>query len=135
MLGSLEMQRSECEELLRAGVVGRVSVCTPTGPHIAPVAYAVIDDMIMFRTSTYSVLGTHGRNAVLAFEVDRFDDQARGWSVLATGRGEVITSEELLDQVREVWPMRPWSVGMRHLVMGVPSTVLLGTRTGRSDPA
>ncbi len=129
MLGSTKMAREECELLLRSDVVGRVAMCTPTGPHVAAVAYAVLDGMIVFRASTFSVLGTHGRDAVLAFEVDGFNEQARGWSVEATGRCEVVTSAQTLAHIAEVWPLRPWSAGMRHLVMRLPFTVLTGART------
>ena len=88
MAESLELSSQECEDLLRAGVAGRIAVSTPGGPHIIPVNYSVVDGAIVVRTSPYSLLGTHGRNTVLAFEVDHFDhEQQHGWSVVARGRG------------------------------------------------
>ena len=57
---------------------------TPDGPHIIPVNYSVVDDAVVVRTSPYSLLGTHGRNTVLAFEIDSFDHAYQhGWSVMA----------------------------------------------------
>ena len=68
-----EIPLEECRELLRAGLVGRVAVSTPMGPHIVPVNYAIVDDTIVLRTSPYSVLGSHARGAILAIEIDQFD--------------------------------------------------------------
>ena len=73
MADSRELGRSECEALLRADVVGRVAFMTPTGPHIVPVNYSVVDSGIVLSTSPYSLLGHHGRDSVLAFEIDQFD--------------------------------------------------------------
>ena len=56
----VEMTAEECLELLHGGVVGRVAMCTPMGPRIVPVNYAMYDDAIVFRTIPYSELGTYG---------------------------------------------------------------------------
>lgn len=131
MLESLEMSRSECEDLLRSGVAGRIALSTPAGPHIVPVNYSVVDGAIVVRTSPYSLLGTHGRNAVLAFEVDYFDyPQQRGWSIVARGRSEVVTDAEDLDHIRAVWAPRPWAAGARNLFIRLPWTDLTGRRLG-----
>jgi nitroimidazol reductase NimA-like FMN-containing flavoprotein (pyridoxamine 5'-phosphate oxidase superfamily) len=69
---------------LRAGVVGRVGLCSPLGPRIIPLNYAVISDSIVWRTSPYSELALHGGNRELAVEVDHIDYQRRqAWSVPA----------------------------------------------------
>lgn len=131
MLESLELNRQECEMLLRSGVVGRVAVSTPTGPHIVPVNYSVVNDAITLRTSPYSLLGTYGRNTLLAFEVDYFDyEQQHGWSVLARGRAEVVTEPGELERIRLVWPPRPWVGGARNLYLQLPWTDLSGRRVG-----
>ena len=39
-----DLSTDECRELLSAGLVGRVAICTPVGPHIVPVNYGVVDD-------------------------------------------------------------------------------------------
>ena len=75
-------------------MVGRVAISTPTGPHIVPVNYAVVDEAIIVRTSPYSLLGTYGRDTMVAFEVDGFDHELeRGWSVQARGRVEAVTAD------------------------------------------
>ncbi len=125
-----EIHREECESLLRGAGVGRVAVSTPTGPHIVAVNYTVVDGAILVRTTPYSVLGTHGRNALLAFEVDQFDNEQHGWSVMARGRGEVVTSTEEIDHIREVWSPSPWLTNGRHMFLRLPLGDLTGRRVG-----
>lgn len=128
-----ELSVDECRRLLSGGVMGRVAVSSPTGPHIVPVNYSVVDEAVIFRTTPYSVLGTHGRNATLAFEVDHADyPNQRGWSVIARGRGEAVTDADELLRIKESWPPRPWADGHRHLYLRLRWTELTGRRLGRS---
>ena len=91
MYEPFDLTETECEELLRGGLVGRVAACTPTGPHVVPVNYSVVEDAVVFRTTPYSVLGSQARGSLLAFEVDQFDyEYQRGWSVVARGRAEMV---------------------------------------------
>lgn len=131
MHDTVDLSRVDCEALLRSGVVGRIAVSTPTGPHIVPVNYSVVDDAIIVRTSPYSLLGTYGRDATLAFEVDQFDhDSQRGWSVVARGRGEFVTNPEQLDHIRTVWQPRPWAKGSREMYLRLRWEDLSGRQLG-----
>ena len=131
MAESFELSNEECESLLRAGVAGRIAVSTPGGPHSIPVNYSVVDGAIVVRTSPYSVLGTHGRDTVLAFEIDHVDHaQQHGWSVVARGRSEVVTDSEELEHIRATWAPRPWASGVRNLVLRLPWSELTGRRLG-----
>ena len=95
MAETRELNAGECQALLRSGVAGRVAVSTPTGPHIVPVNYTVVENSIVFRTAPYSLLGTYGRESTLAFEIDGFDEvNERGWSVQARGRVEAVTDRD-----------------------------------------
>jgi uncharacterized protein len=126
-----EMPAEECRELLSAGVVGRVCVCTPVGPHIVPVNYAIVDDSVVIRTSPYSVLGSHARGAILAFEIDELDyERQRGWSVVARGRADVVTAADELDHIRRVWEPRTWASAQRNLYLRVRWSELTGRRLG-----
>ena len=127
----IELDRGECEALLRAGVAGRIAIATPTGPHIIPVNYSVVDDAVVVRTTPYSVLGSYGRDTTLAFEVDQFDyENQRGWSVVARGRGEFVTDIDELDQIHDVWRPQPWAGGSRTLYLRLRWTELSGRRVG-----
>jgi len=136
MAESHDLSLPECEALLRAGVAGRVALSAPTGPHIVPVNYSVDERSIVIRTSPYSLLGTHGRDSTLAFEIDGFDPgHERGWSVQVRGRVEVVTDRDELDRLRVAAAHRPWAGGVRVLVLRLPWTELSGRRLGEAwDP-
>ena len=131
-----DLSTEECRELLGAGLVGRVAVCTPVGPHIVPVNYAVVDDAVVIRTSPYSVLGGHARGATLAVEVDDLDyERQRGWSVVARGRAEAVTGSTELQRIREVWDPHAWAAGQRNLYLRLRWSELTGRRLGAGwDP-
>jgi uncharacterized protein len=127
----VELSEAQCRELLTAGLVGRVAVCTPVGPHMVPVNYAVDNDSVVLRTTPYSILGTHARGALLAFEVDQLDyERQRGWSVVARGRAEAITAAEELDHIRKSWEPNAWADGSRNLFLRLPWSELSGRRLG-----
>lgn len=136
MAETRELSTRQCENLLRAGVAGRVALSTATGPHIVPVNYSVLDESIIIRTSPYSLLGTYGRDTTLAFEIDSFDrDRERGWSVQARGRVEVVSSPTVLDRIREGGEPQPWAGGARTLYLALRWTELSGRQLGaRWDP-
>jgi nitroimidazol reductase NimA-like FMN-containing flavoprotein (pyridoxamine 5'-phosphate oxidase superfamily) len=111
-----ELSYRECLELLANESTGRVALCTPAGPAIVPVNYTVVDESIIMRTTPYSVLGTHGWNTRLAFEVDRLDrDQQIGSSVVARGRAVMVEDQRELDLIRSFHDPRPWAPGARFL--------------------
>src|SRR5262245_34817343 len=127
-----DLAESECRDLLSAGVVGRAAVCTPIGPHIIPVNYALVDDAIVLRTSPYSILGSHARGSIVAIELHHFDyERHRGWSVVARGRAEPVTRAAELDHIKSVWTADTWASGLRNLYLRVRLTELSGRRLGR----
>ncbi len=129
MAESLQLSTAECERLLREGVVARVAVCTPDGPHVVPVNYRVLEDSLVFRTSPYSVLGTYGRDAVLAVEVDSIDSELEvGWSVHARGRATVVTDPDEVVDIRRAWTAEPWAAGVRTLYVRLCWAELTGRR-------
>jgi nitroimidazol reductase NimA-like FMN-containing flavoprotein (pyridoxamine 5'-phosphate oxidase superfamily) len=126
-----ELSSEECRQLLSAGLVGRVAVCTPVGPHIVPVNYTVVDDSAIVRTTPYSVLGSQARGSILALEVDQFDYERRhGWSVVARGRADVITELGELEEIKTQWQPHAWAAGSRNLFLRVRWNELTGRRLG-----
>ncbi|GAB2870176.1 pyridoxamine 5'-phosphate oxidase family protein [Nocardioides pacificus] len=131
MTQTTELSYQECHDLLTGGVVGRVAMSTPAGPHIVPVNYAVIDDSIVFRTAPYSVVGTYAWNNLLAFEVDQIDyEHQHGWSVVASGRGRLVESAEELTAITTTWDPRPWADGSRPMYVRLEWDALTGRRLG-----
>jgi len=113
----IELSQVRCLELLSSAEVGRVALCTDTGPLVWPVNYSMGEDDIVFRTSPYSVLGTMALNRRLAFEVDRIDlDREDGWSVLATGAGEMVEDPDDLALNRTFRDPHPWAGGPARLL-------------------
>lgn len=130
MADLLELGRSECEGLLRLGVLGRVAVATPNGPHILPVNYAVSHGDVVVCTTPYSVLGTYGRDSLLAFEIDHFDHpRHHGWSVVVRGRAVAVEDPDELSALATVLP-RPWASGSRSLFLRIQLSEITGRRLG-----
>lgn len=131
MSDTRDLEPVECLRLLRSGVVGRVALSTPEGPHIVPVNYSVFEDTIVVRTSTYSLLGTYGRNAMLALEVDDVDhDRHVGWSVVARGRAWAELDATAIAAMRSIWRPHPWATGVRNLYLRMRWENLSGRAIG-----
>jgi uncharacterized protein len=127
----LELGQEECRELLQAGVVGRVAVSTPVGPHIVPVNYAMHGPDVVLRTSPFSELGTHAAGAVVAFEIDHLDfERHQGWSVVVVGKAAFVDDPEEVREIRRTWDPRPWADGPRHLYLKVRPREVTGRRLG-----
>ena len=109
-----ELDPRTCRELLEGRAVGRVGVFTPAGPQILPVNYVVDGASIVFRTAPYGVLGRHAWHGRIAFEIDDSDTATKsGWSVLATGQGELVEDADELAALRAFTDNRPWGPGSR----------------------
>jgi nitroimidazol reductase NimA-like FMN-containing flavoprotein (pyridoxamine 5'-phosphate oxidase superfamily) len=125
-------------DLLRRNELGRVAVCTPSGPRIFPVNYSVHRDSLVFRTAPYTVLGTYADGSLLALEIDGLDHEQRtGWSVVATGRASVIDEPAEIDAIRAEADPSPWASGQRLLYVRLRWEELTGRRIGEvalTDP-
>jgi uncharacterized protein len=125
-----DLDRAHCLELIARGTVGRVAVTTPDGPHVIPVNYAVVDETVAIRTSAYSVLGTYGRDSVVAFEVDHLEHETcAAWSVMVRGRCFVETDPQTLVRLRSALA-GGWAGGVRTLYLRVPFGEVSGRALG-----
>ena len=119
----------ECLTLLGSRTTGRVAVVAPDGPHVVPVNHTVHEGTLYLRTTPYSVLGTYGRNAMVAFEIDDFDDEEEtGWSVLARGRCHAVLDPLEIRRVNHLAGPLPWASGHRTLLLGLEWRELTGRR-------
>jgi nitroimidazol reductase NimA-like FMN-containing flavoprotein (pyridoxamine 5'-phosphate oxidase superfamily) len=129
MNGLTELSPRECVDLIAGGGVGRIAVCTPTGPEIFPVNFVVDGDAVVFRTTPYSILGTYGWGSDVAFEVDHLDmTRKQGWSVVLSGRAEAIDDPEEVAEVRRHGGPEPWAAGPRRLYVRLPWRKITGRR-------
>lgn len=120
MLELAEMSRAECERKLRARIVGRIAMTTPSGPLIIPINYAVTEDAVLVRTAPYSVLGAHGRGSVVALEIDEIDEAYHsGWSVVVRGQLDAVNENDTAEPFADRGP-RPWAPGTRSLLLRLP---------------
>jgi nitroimidazol reductase NimA-like FMN-containing flavoprotein (pyridoxamine 5'-phosphate oxidase superfamily) len=132
MQGPRELTPQECADLLATTEIGRLAICTPMGPQIYPLNYALDGNAIVFRTTPYSTLGTLGWGVNVAFEVDHLDWADReGWSVIIKGRADIIDDPAEVDRLRErgLEPT-PWAKGMRRLYVRVPWREITGRFVG-----
>ena len=127
-----ELSLQECEKLISGGGVGRLALCSPTGPEIYPVNFVVDERAIVFRTTPYSSLGTHAALSNVAFEVDHIDYGAReGWSVVVKGRAKVVEDPDEVDRLRALdRDPRPWAGGIRRLYIRLPWREITGRMVG-----
>jgi transcriptional regulator with XRE-family HTH domain len=96
----LELDRTECYELLRHGGIGRALFCADRGPVGLPVNFRLLDEDIVFRTGDGSIRGAVDAGGGIGLEADHLDDTlGEGWSVLATGHGELVDDPEVLQRI------------------------------------
>lgn len=125
-----ELTRDECLALLPTVPVGRLVFTERALPAIVPVNFVLDRGRIVIRTGATSSLAAALRGAVVAFEVDDFDRNARnGWSVTVTGRAREVSDPLELARVDEL-PLIPWVGGRLDHVITVPVDLVNGRRVG-----
>jgi uncharacterized protein len=120
-----------CLRLLASVPVGRVGFCADGEVVVLPVNHAIDGQDVVFRTASGSKLTAAEEQDLVAFEVDRYDLQARtGWSVLVTGRATVVYDEAETRRLNRL-NLHPWATTVDHpfWVRIHPTSV-----TGRSTP-
>lgn len=126
-----ELPYDTCATLLASHEVGRVAVCTHDGPRIVPINYVVVDDSVVFRTTPYSILGMRSWSGQMAVEIDEFEPERKsGWSVVATGRGEVVEDSAELRRIQMGPNPLPWAGGQRWLYVRLRWSDLTGRSVG-----
>jgi uncharacterized protein len=127
-----ELTSIECANLIATGGVGRVALCSHDGPRIYPVNFAVLEGVIVFRTSADGGLGLGLRNDPrIAFEVDQLEYQRqRGWSVVAEGTVEPVEDRDEIAGLNLRSHLIPWAEGSRNLLVRLTWQQLSGRRVG-----
>lgn len=123
------LTENECLALLRSCTVGRIAFALGGGIEIFPVNYGMEGQIIVFRTSPGAKLDAVPNTAV-AFEVDGWDaGSGGGWSVVAKGRAEEITtnSGRVAEHLRLV-PVRPAAPGDKLHWLAIKPSEITGRR-------
>jgi hypothetical protein len=127
-----ELSPHECQELIRDGGIGRLALCTPTGPQIFPLNFTVDGKSIVFRTTPHGTLGNLRWGLDVAFETDHLNWSTRqGWSVIVKGRADVIDDPSEVERLRELGhEPRPWAKGVRRIYVRVAWREITGRVVG-----
>lgn len=122
------LSQAQCFALLKRGTVGRVAVTVAALPAIFPVNYTVLHDQIVFLTGEGTKLRAAVDRAVVAFQIDHFDQSAgTGWSVMAVGLAEEITDTEELRTARQL-NLHPFASGDRSHFVRISPEFISGRR-------
>jgi len=106
MSGSVAMSVEQCYELLPTVPVGRIVFTENALPAIQPVNFMVDGTDVVFRTSRGSKVAAAARSAVVAFEVDTYNDSlTQGWSVVLIGRAQAVVDPDERVRLAEL-PLR-----------------------------
>ena len=123
---------SECYALLATVPIGRIVFTEAALPAIQPVNFVIDGTDVILRTRKGSKLVAAARSAIVAFEVDDFDADAKaGWSVVLVGRAEAISDVADLERVRKL-PLTPWAGGDRPHYIRISPEIVRGRRIPRS---
>jgi len=119
MSATLEvLSTTECLDLLRQQPIGRIGISIDALPVIFPVRYAVVGNGIMFRTNAGTKLAAATNKAVVAFEVDSYEEDGQtGWSVVVQGIASEVNDTGLHEDFLKA-PGGAWAVGgsAQHVV-------------------
>lgn len=124
------LEEAETRRLLAQEAIGRVGLTVDALPVILPVNYALLDGDVVFRSSAGVKLEAALDHAVVCFEVDGTDPRYHeGWSVLLTGRAELLEDKDELAAAERL-PLRPWSGNVTGFYVRVRATMVSGRRLG-----
>ncbi len=123
-----ELDSTECRRLLTSTSIGRLSYQTERGPRIVPVNYALSGESIVIRTAPRTEIARTAPGQTVAFEIDQFDEFLHtGWSVLAVGELNAVSSESLRMLAPGQTP-EPWAEGPRSAFLQLGVSELTGRR-------
>lgn len=121
------LDRDECLMLLGEATLGRVGISVGALPTILPVNFRLVDDHVLFRTSTGSKFSAATDNAVVAFEVDEMDPvDHTGWSVVVTGVAQLLGPEALTPKAASSIPR--WAPDGDSQIVSVSTQLISGRR-------
>ncbi len=121
----------ECVQRLASVPVGRIGFFADGEITILPVNHLMDGQDPVFRTARGSKLSAAGGQNLVAFEADEYEEQTQsGWSVLVTGRADVVYEEAEVQHLNRL-DLHPWVSAIEHpfWIRILPTSV-----TGRQTP-
>ena len=129
------LDEAESVRRLEGGGVGRIVFVGEEGPTALPVSFALLDGDVVFRTSEQGAIARalEPEGVSVGFEVDHIDDaMSEGWSVLITGRAQLVDDPAQLKQLAELG-IEPWPGGHRGTVIRVAAETISGRAIQQQD--
>jgi len=127
----------DCLRLLASVPLGRVGFLSDGEVVVLPVNHAVAGQDVVFRTTLGSKLSAAESENAVTFEADHYDPRCRaGWSVLVTGRAEMVYDDAEIAALDRLG-LEPWPDAVdRSFWVRIRATALTGRRlraSGRAD--
>lgn len=121
-----------CIQRLASVPVGRIGFFADGELVVLPVNHAIDGQDPVFRTARGSKLSAAGGQGPVAFEVDDYDrDSQSGWSVLVTGRAEVVYEEAEVQRLNRLG-LHSWVSTVAHpFWIRIRPTSVTGRQTPR----
>lgn len=122
-----ELDRTECQRLLRSTKVGRLAFTDDSGPDVLPTNFTMDGDDVLIATSGYGAIARAATGSRVAFEIDGLDDYTEsGWSVVVRGRADHVPHFELPPDPTE--RPYPWAEGNRSYILRIRPDTVTGIR-------
>ncbi|MDX6744331.1 pyridoxamine 5'-phosphate oxidase family protein [Actinocorallia sp. A-T 12471] len=127
--GALEpLDEAVCRVLLKSVPIGRIVFTHQALPRIQPVSYALDGDDVVIRVPAASKVAQAVQDAVVAFEIDDFDEPSRtGWSVVVVGHARREDSPAAIAALRRLG-LRSWGDGPGDAFIRIVPEILSGRR-------
>ncbi|HET9172231.1 MAG TPA: pyridoxamine 5'-phosphate oxidase family protein [Actinospica sp.] len=124
----MEISQVEAVALLSTQEIGRLVYSRRALPAVTPVNFTLRDGAIWIWTASASSMWQAVRGAVVAFEADEIDVEARiGWSVVVLGVAEWIRDPREIERALAEGP-EPWVMGRKEHLLRIPLTDVSGRR-------
>ena len=122
------LSRGECLRLLAESRVGRVVVTDRALPAAFPVNFALLEEDVVFLTTSGSKLEAAEGEEVMAFEADDIDPvRHAGWSVLVQGLASVISDPDDVARARALG-LEPWAPAAHFQFVRIRAELVSGRR-------
>lgn len=119
----------DCLRLLASVPLGRVGFVSDGEVVVLPVNHAVTGQDVVFRTTQGSKLSAAESENAVTFEADHYDPRGRaGWSVLVTGRAEMVYDDAEIAALGRLG-LEPWPDAVdRSFWVRIRATAVTGRR-------